>query len=100
MEDPMTTSGPKLHITNIKTEVLKPSLYNPRKWSEEALAALMESVTRFGMVDPIIINMAPERRNVVIGGHMRLAALTKLGYDEGPAVFVDIPDINKEKRYA
>jgi DNA modification methylase len=57
----------------------------------------MRSIDRFGMLDALIINVASGRKFVLIGGHMRLAALKALGYKEVPVVFVDIPDIEKEK---
>lgn len=46
--------------------------YNPRKWSQEQIKSLKESIKRFGLVDPIIVNSAPERKNTVIGGNFRL----------------------------
>jgi len=58
---------------------------------------LQDSITRFGVVDPILINSAPKRKNVVIGGHMRLKALKALKYKEVPVVQVHIPDLEKEK---
>lgn len=76
---------------------LKPSAYNPRKWDDKAMADLKRSIERFGAVDPIIANSASNRRNVIIGGHFRLAALKELGYQKVPAVYVNIPDIEREK---
>jgi DNA modification methylase len=76
---------------------LKATKYNPRKWSEEQLLKLQDSITRFGVVDPILINSAPKRKNIVIGGHMRLKALKALKYKEVPVVQVHIPDLEKEK---
>jgi len=49
------------------------------------------------MVDPIICNSAPERKNVVIGGHFRLKIAKNLGYQEIPVVYVNIPDIERER---
>lgn len=71
--------------------------YNPRKWDEKALNDLKTSIKKFGLVDPIIINSATNRKNVVIGGHMRIEAAKALGIATIPAVEVDIPDIEKEK---
>ena len=62
----------KLGITYVPIKQLKPSEYNPRKISKESLEQLKESIKRFQVVDPIIVNAAPNRRNIVIGGHMRL----------------------------
>jgi len=71
--------------------------YNPRKWDEKALNDLKTSIKKFGLVDPIIINSAKNRKNVVIGGHMRIEAAKALGIATIPAVQVNIPDIEKEK---
>lgn len=84
-------------ITRIPVEELHPAAYNPRKWDGEAMGQLKESLRRFGFVDPVIANSAPERKNIIIGGHFRLEAAKELGMTEVPVVFVNIPDENKEK---
>ncbi len=71
--------------------------YNPRKWDEKALKDLTTSIERFGIVDPAIVNSAPNRQNIVIGGHMRIEAAKALGITEMPVVYVNIPDLEKEK---
>ncbi|MCH7605506.1 DNA modification methylase, partial [Patescibacteria group bacterium] len=68
-----------------------------RKWLREALDRLIESIKRFGCVDPLIVNNAKNRNGILIGGHMRLAALKELGYKEAPVVYVTIPNLEKEK---
>lgn len=86
-----------LNIQQVNVTDLKPALYNPRKWSEPAIEQLKESLTRFGIVDPIIVNSATNRLNVVIGGHFRLKVAKDLGIKEVPVVYLDIPDEAKEK---
>lgn len=71
--------------------------YNPRKWDEKALNDLKHSIKRFGIVDPAIVNIAPKRKNIVIGGHMRIEAAKGLGIKEMPVVYVNLPDLEKEK---
>lgn len=71
--------------------------YNPRKWDEKALNDLKRSIKRFGIVDPAIVNIAPKRKNIVIGGHMRIEAAKALGIKEMPVVYVNLPDLEKEK---
>ena len=88
-----------MEITQIKIADLKPAEYNPRTFSEKALNDLKESISRFGLVDPIIVNAAENRKNVVIGGHFRLKAAQALGHEEVPAVYVNIPDIQKEQEH-
>ena len=86
-----------LRIEYVPIESLRPSEYNPRKISKEAMDELKKSIQRFKLVDPFIINSAPNRRNIVIGGHMRLRAATEMGFKEVPVVYINIPDIKLEK---
>ena len=90
-------SNTKLNIVYVPIKELKPSEYNPRKISKESMEQLKESIKRFRMVDPIIASAAPNRRNIVIGGHMRLRGAKELGFKEIPVVYVKIPDIKQEQ---
>ena len=91
------TKTDNLKVEQVPIKELKPSEYNPRKWSAEAINQLKESINRFGLVDPIICNSAPRREQIVIGGHFRLKVAKELGYTEVPVVYLNIPDIEKEK---
>lgn len=86
-----------LQVQYVKIHELKPADYNPRKWDKTAVEQLSESIKRFGLVDPIIVNGAENRKNIVIGGHFRLHVAKLLGYTEIPVVYVHISDIAKEK---
>lgn len=86
-----------LAVTYQSVEKLNPAPYNPRKWSEDAIAQLTESIKSFGLVDPILVNSATDRKNIVIGGHFRLKVAKDLGIKEVPVVYIDIPDIEREK---
>lgn len=93
----METVSDRLKIVDVDIQGLKSADYNPRKWSTEAIDGLSSSIKKFGLVDPIIVNKAPNRLNVVIGGHFRLKIAKDLGFKEIPVVYVNIPDIEKEK---
>ena len=84
-------------IEYIKVSDLNPASYNPRKWSEDATTQLTESIRKFGLVDPILVNCAENRKNIVIGGHFRLKVAKDLGYKEVPVVYINIPEIEREK---
>ena len=86
-----------LLIKQVKISDLKPATYNPRKWSKEATEQLVESIRKYGLVEPLLANSAPERLNVLIGGHFRLKVAKGLGYKEAPVVYVNIPDLEQEK---
>jgi DNA modification methylase len=87
----------QLTIQHINITKLKPALYNPRRWSDDQTAHLTESIKRFGLVDPLIVNSAPKRHNIVIGGHFRLKIAKDLGITEVPVVYIDTPDEAKER---
>lgn len=84
-------------IVAVPVSSLKPATYNPRTWNQDQEEALKESISRFGLVDPIIVNGAKDRKNVVIGGHFRLHVAKELGHAEVPVVYVNIPEIEREK---
>jgi DNA modification methylase len=86
-----------LTIQQVAIAKLNAAPYNPRTWSETATKDLTESIKRFGLVDPIIVNNAKGRENIVIGGCFRLQVAAKLGYTEVPVVYVNIPDEVKER---
>ncbi len=91
-----------VNTPNIKTVLVKvtdlvPSEYNPRKWSKEQVDQLKESIQRFGIVDPIIVNSADSRKNIIIGGHFRLEVAKQLGFKEIPVVYINIPEIERER---
>jgi hypothetical protein len=88
---------PQLNIKTIKISDLNPAPYNPRKWSDQATEQLAESIRKYGLVDPILVNGNANRKNIVIGGHFRLKVAKDLGYTEVPVVYVDIADIKKEQ---
>ena len=86
-----------LNIVYVPLKDLKPAAYNPRRWNNSQIESLTESIKRFGLVDPIIANGEMERKNVVIGGHFRLKVAKDLGFTEVPVVYLNIPDLEKEK---
>lgn len=88
-------------IKNIKIEEvsigsLKASEYNPRKMTEKQEKDLTESLKRFGLVDPIIVNSYQGRENIIIGGHARFKIAQKLKLKTVPVVYLSLP-YDKEK---
>lgn len=86
----------------MQTEIMKlediiPADYNPRielKAGDTEYDALTNSISRFGLVEPLIVN---KRNNVLIGGHQRLNVLKKMGVEETEVIVVDLPE-EKEKQ--
>jgi len=85
----------KIEQVNI-TELRHPEV-NPRKWSKDQTVQLKESIKRFGICDPLIVNSAKNRKGIIIGGNFRFEVIKQLGFTEVPVVYVNIPDIEREK---
>ena len=81
-----------MKITLIEINSLNPAEYNPRQISNKQYEDLKASMEKFGCVDPIIININPERLNIVIGGHQRLRILRELGAEKVPTVSVNLSE--------
>lgn len=84
----------KWAIETKKINDLKPVKYNPRKMIKIQEDQLEQSLTKFGIAEPIIINT----NNKVIGGHQRLKILKKKGVKN---ISVSVPEreltLEKEK---
>ena len=93
----VATGDSRLKIEYVPLSVLIPAEYNPRKWSEDTTSQLKESINRHGIVDPIIVNSAENRKNIMIGGNFRAKVLKELGHETVPVIYLNIPDIEKEK---
>lgn len=87
----------EIAVKYVPVNTLRPAEYNPRTHDEAASAKLKESIERYGLVDPIIVNSAPERKNIIIGGHFRAEVAKELGITVVPVVYVNIPELEREK---
>lgn len=88
---------PDIKIEDVLLEKIKPNEYNPKGMTEKEKKELKNSIVKFGIVDPVILNSAPEREGVIIGGSQRYKIYAELGYKKIPAVWVNIPNIEKER---
>lgn len=83
--------NPKISEINLKD--LKPSPYNPREISNEALSGLRHSLEKFGYVDLLVVN----KRNMrIISGHQRYKVLQAEGVKTAPAILVDVSEIEEQ----
>ena len=79
-----------MQTTERKISELIPAEYNPRQLSEKQHEDLKASLTRFGAVDPAIVNIHPDRKNIIVGGHQRLKVAKSLGWETFPCVEVNL----------
>ncbi len=78
----MRIGDKELTVEYVAASLLRPAKYNPRRWDESAAKQLQESIKRFGMVDPLIVNSAAKRKNIIIGGHFRWEVAKKMKVKE------------------
>ena len=90
-------SDSRIEIVHTSISSLKKANYNPRSWSDAAKKHLKESIKRHGFVEPVLVNYAPARKNIIIGGHFRVECAKELGYTEVPVVYINIPSLEKEQ---
>ncbi len=84
-----------MNIEKIQIDKLKAATYNPRQISTKQYKDLKESINKFGLVDPIIVNeYFTENYYVVIGGHQRLKICKELGYKDIGCIILNL---NKEQ---
>ena len=85
-----------IKIIERKISELKPAEYNPRELTKKQYEDLKTSLSEFGMVNPLLVNMHPNRKNVLIGGHQRARVWAEMGNDTIPCVEVSM-ELDKEK---
>ena len=76
-------------IETKKLSDLKAAPYNPRTSNKKQEKNLKESLSKFGLVEPIIFN---QRTGYIVGGHFRVRELKKLGYKSVDCVIVDLSE--------
>jgi len=79
-----------MNIEKIQIDKLKAATYNPRQISTKQYKDLKESINKFGLVDPIIVNKC----YTIIGGHQRYKICKDLEYKDIGCIILDL---NKEQ---
>ena len=60
--------------------------YNPRQLTKDQHQHLKDSIQRFGLVDPILVNSHADRKDIIIGGHQRVRVAKDLDIQEVPCI--------------
>ena len=60
--------------------------YNPRQLTKDQHQLLKDSIQRFGLVDPILVNKHKDRKDIIIGGHQRVRVAKDLDIDKVPCI--------------
>lgn len=85
----------KIHMRKISS--LKEASYNPRKLSDKQYENIKESLTRFDMVVPIVVNQHTKRKNIIVGGHQRVRVARDIGIEELECVYVNLTEAKERE---
>ncbi len=87
----MVVNNAAVEIKKFRLDEIRPARYNPRVISDDAFQGLCHSISKFGCVEPIIVNIRGGE-NIIVGGHQRHRALIAEGIEECLCVTVDLSD--------
>jgi ParB family chromosome partitioning protein len=79
-------------VTDLPLEQLKEAPWNPNQMAEAMLQKLRESLTRFGLVQNLVVRPLEVDCYEVLSGNQRLQVLRELQRSPVPCVVVDLDD--------
>ena len=81
-----------MDVTEIPIDRLREAPWNPNRMDESMIGRLKESITRYGVVENLVVRPLDDGTYEVIGGNQRLQMLRDMGATEVPCVVVDLND--------
>ena len=92
-EDPMEVSGSDSPYQLLPLQKVEPNRSQPRQdFDEEELAALAESISVHGIIQPLTVRELPTGYYQIIAGERRWRAARMAGLREVPAVIIEADD--------
>ncbi len=77
---------------DINVTELRPAPWNPNQMDETMMSRLRESISKYGLVEPLVVRKIDEKRYEVLSGNQRLKALDEMGFVTVPCVIVELDD--------
>lgn len=81
-----------MNIIDLPVEKLLEAPWNPNRMDEAGINRLKESLSRYGLVEPLVVRTAKDSAFEVLSGNQRLKAITSLGIQLAPCVVVNLGD--------
>ena len=82
--------GQGMDVRNLPLERLQDAPWNPNRMDDIALNRLRESLSRYGLVQNLVVRPISEDSHEVLSGNQRLQVLRELCYVEAPCVVVEV----------
>jgi len=86
-----------MKIIEKNTADIIPANYNPREITKKQYDEIKESIDKFGLVDPLIVNVHPDRKNILVGGHQRLQVIKNMNIKTAPCVEVNLDEKQEQE---
>jgi ParB family transcriptional regulator, chromosome partitioning protein len=76
---------------DINIKDLKPAPWNPNQMDDGMMTRLKESISRYGLVEPLVVRKK-DNAYEVLSGNQRLKVLQDMNFKQVPCVVVDLDD--------
>jgi ParB family transcriptional regulator, chromosome partitioning protein len=76
---------------DIDIKELKPAAWNPNQMDEDMANRLKESITRYGLVEPLVVRRK-DNSYEVLSGNQRLKVLQEMDFKQVPCLVVELND--------
>jgi len=83
-----------MKTVDISTTKLRPAPWNPNQMDETMMSRLRESISKYGLVEPLVVRKIDEAQYEVLSGNQRLKVLEEIGFETVPCAIVEFDDIH------
>jgi len=81
-----------MKIVELSCSNLREAPWNPNHMEGTILERLMESLSRYGLVEPLVVRPTDDSLYEVLSGNQRFKAITNMGFKSAPCVVVSLND--------
>jgi ParB family chromosome partitioning protein len=81
-----------MKIINLPLELLREAPWNPNQMEEVMINRLHESISHYGLVEPLIVRMMDDNQYEVLSGNQRLKVIGHMDFESVPCVILDLDD--------
>jgi len=81
-----------VNIVELPINALHEAPWNPNQMDEKLKGLLKNSLSRYGLVEPLVVRQIKESYYEVLSGNQRLKVLTDLGKETIPCILVNLND--------
>ena len=79
-----------MKIIDLPIDKIQEALWNPNRMDEAMLRRLKESLSRYGLVVPLVVRPTDNSNYETLSGNQRLKVIRELGFNQVPCVIVDL----------